>query len=537
MVFGCMRDCSLIRGASPPTLRPTARTALGFRRSLRRCSSPVSWRASGPARRGRSAAGRFRAPLPGRRPRPAGGRADDAGERPQHRHRRGAASRPPAASSWRPPGGSTRCVARSDADEYRGPRVADSSSQESRTAVEHLGVRTRSSAPACPSSPERRADAHARTSTAGAAPVNHGTVTFRLRQPLLRGRGRAAVAAGELAAEREVAASGFDLRQTVAQRVLTVASQYWMTGAAVRNLEVLRASEDELARAAGEHPQADRGGLSCRPPSWCNWRPTWCPRSRPASAASASCSRRARIWGGRSASMPERDRGPAPPRRSRSRPRVRTRCHSARRRRRFVAEALARRADLRAARERRRSLEILRRAAAERLEAAARPGGRAHLSGRLDGSDAGGFFSPLFRNVPGAWRHRRRCSLSWPPATIAPRASSCRRRAARRQSDLIVELLAKGDRSGRAGGARRRGAQHPAARQGAARRCACSSATVINEEKKLRAGSSTLLDVISQRDRLTSARQAEVSARARPGPLPPRAPLPRPGPCCGDASD
>ena len=34
----------------------------------------------------------------------------------------------------------------------------------------------------------------------------------------------------------------------------------------------------------------------------------------------------------------------------------------------------------------------------------------------------------------------------------------------------------------------------------------------MNEEKKLRAGSSTLLDVISQRDRLTSARQSQVSA-------------------------
>jgi outer membrane protein TolC len=35
---------------------------------------------------------------------------------------------------------------------------------------------------------------------------------------------------------------------------------------------------------------------------------------------------------------------------------------------------------------------------------------------------------------------------------------------------------------------------------------------VENEEKKLRAGTSTLIDVISQRDRLTSARQSRVSA-------------------------
>jgi outer membrane protein TolC len=36
---------------------------------------------------------------------------------------------------------------------------------------------------------------------------------------------------------------------------------------------------------------------------------------------------------------------------------------------------------------------------------------------------------------------------------------------------------------------------------------------VINEEKKLRAGTSTLIDLITQRDRLTSARQFEVSAQ------------------------
>ncbi len=36
--------------------------------------------------------------------------------------------------------------------------------------------------------------------------------------------------------------------------------------------------------------------------------------------------------------------------------------------------------------------------------------------------------------------------------------------------------------------------------------------TVLNEEKKLRAGSSTLINVLTQRDRLTAAREAQVSA-------------------------
>ena len=36
---------------------------------------------------------------------------------------------------------------------------------------------------------------------------------------------------------------------------------------------------------------------------------------------------------------------------------------------------------------------------------------------------------------------------------------------------------------------------------------------MTNEERKLRAGTSTLINVISQRDRLTAARQGEVSAQ------------------------
>ncbi|MFP5289360.1 MAG: TolC family protein, partial [Thermoanaerobaculia bacterium] len=36
---------------------------------------------------------------------------------------------------------------------------------------------------------------------------------------------------------------------------------------------------------------------------------------------------------------------------------------------------------------------------------------------------------------------------------------------------------------------------------------------VVNEEKKLRGGTSTLIDLIAQRDRLTAARQAEVTAQ------------------------
>ena len=73
--------------------------------------------------------------------------------------------------------------------------------------------------------------------------MNLGTLTFQIRQPLLRGRGRDAVQAAEHSAEREVAASGLDLRHTISQRLMVVVSQYWQVRAAESNLDVLRANE------------------------------------------------------------------------------------------------------------------------------------------------------------------------------------------------------------------------------------------------------------------------------------------------------
>ena len=76
--------------------------------------------------------------------------------------------------------------------------------------------------------------------------AEHGDESrFSFRQPLLRGRGRAAVQAEELSAEHEVAASGLDLRFTVVPAVQVVAAQYWQVRAAEHNLDVLRASETE----------------------------------------------------------------------------------------------------------------------------------------------------------------------------------------------------------------------------------------------------------------------------------------------------
>jgi len=335
-----------------------------------------------------------------------------------------------------------------------------------------------------------------------------GTVTFQLRQPLLRGRGREAVQAAELSAEREVVASGLDLRQAVSQRVLVVASQYWQVRAAEHNLEVLRASESssrELMEntrkliAADQVPAADLVQLE----------------------ASLAAAESARIGGERDLFTERQSLGreigldpgeiAALPLPSDPFPDIRPAAvPTAGESRAFIDLALRHRADLEAARQRQVETDLQRRAAENalkpQLDLVLAPG----YSGLSDGSSAGSFFSPLFRNVPGA-SSLLSLALSWPTLNQRALGALLQVDAARRQNALVVDLLAKGI-----------GADVPAALDAVGRDALrlekareavrLFERTFANEEKKLRAGTSTLLDLITQRDRLTAARQTEVAS-------------------------
>ena len=345
--------------------------------------------------------------------------------------------------------------------------------------------------------------------TAGTGAVNTGSIKFVIRQPLLRGRGRTSADAEELAAEREVAASGLDLRFTVAQRIQTVAAQYWAVESAARNLEVLRQTEEssrtlmENTRKlieADQVPAADLVQLE----------------------ANLAFTESARIGGERQLFLARQELGreigldaaeierlplPADPFPAIRFEAVPPPAEAGP----FIAEAVRLRADLRAARERQAGVEIRRTAAVNALKPQLDLLLTPSYSGLSSGADALNFFSPLYRNVPGAsasvglslslplWNHKAEGALAQVEASL-------------RQSALAVDLLVKGA-----------GANVPSALD-AVRRNALQleksrdavrlfERAVANEEKKLKGGSSTLLDVINQRDRLTSARQAEVSSQ------------------------
>lgn len=339
--------------------------------------------------------------------------------------------------------------------------------------------------------------------------VNTATVAFTFRQPLLRGKGKAATAAQELAAEREVAAAGLDLAHATAQRLVAVADQYWSFKAAAENLDILRESERssrELWQTTRRLVDADQTPAAELVQLEANLAAKEASRIGGETAlfkARQDLGREIGLDAAEIAALPLPAEpfptvppGDLPPPEAAGR---------------FVGQALARRADLQAARERLAESEIVVRAADNALQPQLDLVLTPSYSGLANGSGAGPFFSPLYHYVPGG-SVALGFELAWPILRSKERGALEQSRAARQINGLRVDLTAK-----------EIGADVPTAFDTvtrSARQLARSSdavrlfeSTVLNEEKKLRAGTSTLLNVITQRDRLTAARQGEVSAQ------------------------
>lgn len=343
----------------------------------------------------------------------------------------------------------------------------------------------------------------------GGEAVNLGTIGFTLRQPLLRDRGRAVVTASERSAQRLLSAADLDLRHRISERVRAVAAQYWSVVAAWENLEILRTTEASARSflesnrrlvAADVRPEASLVLLE----------------ADLADKESASLAGEQRLFEVRhnlalevglapwemgdlalpseplpdsaGAEVPNQD--PAPN---------------------LIAVALRRRADFRAARQRYESEEILLRAADNALKPQVDLVVQPSWTGLVEGDDFGALLASGVNNVPGV-SSSVSLVFSFPPANRLARGARVRSEANLRASELTLALLE-----------RRIGAAVPialdAVRQStlqlerAARAVELFERAVVNEEKKLQAGRSTLIDVINQRDRLTAARQTLVAAR------------------------
>jgi outer membrane protein TolC len=339
-------------------------------------------------------------------------------------------------------------------------------------------------------------------------PVNLGTVSLSLRQPLLRDRERGVVTATERAFEERRRAALEDQRHTLALRTREVVDRYWRAVAAMRNVEILKTSEAgsrqllETTRrlvAADVTPAAElvllEADLTAKEVA----------RMRGEGDRFAALQALGREIGLEAVAIralppPEED---FPDLASAAVPGEEGAA-------RFITLALARRDDLAASR-RRVAAEGMLTAAAEdalkpRLDLELTPS----YTGLAEGSGLGDLGSSLFDEVPGL-SATIGLTFVWPTFNREAEGRLLQAQAATRLTEQDRILLERGlgaDVPTALDGVRRSAAQL----EGARRSVELFERAVSNEEKKLQAGSSTLIDVISQRDRLTAARQSEVTA-------------------------
>jgi len=337
---------------------------------------------------------------------------------------------------------------------------------------------------------------------------NSSSLSVTFRQPLLRGRGEGINTAGERAAGREVLARLADLEQQIAVRLRTVASLYWSYHSAAVNLEILRDTEASSRRfldntrrlvAADLTPAADLVQLEADLLS--------------RELARRSGERRlllARQALGKEIGLDAVDiaglplpADPFPLIAPEKAPRLGDTA-------RWTALAEARRADLRAAKLRVDAGEInllfFENALRSRLDLVFTPS----YTNVQTGDGLGDFFAPIYRDIPGL---AATLGLSW---SFAPRHRRDAGNLEVQRAALVQDRLALRSVSLQIGAAVLSAIDGIAfnAEQVASSRAALElfRKALENEEKKLRAGSSTLIDVINQQDRLIAARQRVVDA-------------------------
>lgn len=394
-------------------------------------------------------------------------------------------------------------VAEVTASEAKSP-LSESSRSETTTVLSSVGLtqELRSGLSLEPDFELRRTDD-------GTGAINMATVSFTLRQPLLRGRGREVVAAGEMAAERQVEASRLDLEHQIAERLLAVVTQYWTVKAAWLNLEVLRTTEArsrELLETTRRLIEADVTPAA----EMVQLEADLTSREVSRIAGEQSLFRATQSLGREIGLDPQEIRELALPiedfpflKPGAISPEADTD--------ELIERALERRADLLAARQRLDATRILLGAADNALKPQLDLVLTPSYSGLTEGEDVGEYFSPVFQNIPGLSTSLG-LRLTWPTLNRRAEGDKIQAQASALQSERAVDLVAISI-----------GAEVPTAldavRQGAEQLDKITQAVgffekaVDNEIKKLRAGTSTLIDVLSQRDRLTAVRQQRVSVQ------------------------
>lgn len=342
------------------------------------------------------------------------------------------------------------------------------------------------------------------------APARAGA-TFSIQLPLLRGRGKEVVAANETAARRDLESSILDLHQATAQSILNTTLAYWNYVAAKKDLDILRESESranilvketQTLIEADEIPAADLTQLL-------------------ANLAIKTASRiqaeqrlfEARQNLGIEMGLPFQDIS-ALPLPSDEFPKINkevlpesTAIQF------FIDQALNRRADLLALKQRQKSLEVLTVAARNGLKPQLDLSVDIGYAGLEEGGGLGDFFRSFARNTAGL-NVSATLGYDWPVQNNSAQGLLVQQEAVLQQLTIQIHDLARRISSGVAVAIAdlRNSSAELQKSQEAIR---LFQITVDNEKQKLRLGTSTLIDVISFEDRLTDALRQNISEYLR----------------------
>ena len=341
----------------------------------------------------------------------------------------------------------------------------------------------------------------------GSPDTSTATVAFTFRQPLLRGRDQGVVTAERQAAEQELEAARLDWIHLISERIQLLVSSYWQARAAMLDLEIQRGTEDrsrELLETTRRLVEADvtpaadliqlEADLVFREASRIDSERAFFARLQTLGSVIGLSPEEIAELG-----LPMDHFPTVPAEQIPGSDRA------------YLAEAWSNRTDLAA--------EMQRLAAAQTRLRQAEDGVKSRLdlvltpsyTGLVEDNGFGDALSALSDNVPGLSAEFG-LTYSFPIGRRAAMGALIRSQESVEQQTLALEAQKISI-----------GASVPtsldAVRQNALRSQKLEHAvglfrkTLQNEEKKLRAGSSILIDVLNQRDRLTSAEQRLVSAR------------------------
>lgn len=345
------------------------------------------------------------------------------------------------------------------------------------------------------------------TQEQGNPDTSTATVAFTFRQPLLRGRDQGVVTADRRAAEQELEAARLDWIHLISERIQLLVSTYWEARAAMLDLEIQRGTEDrsrELLETTRRLVEADvtpaadliqlEADLVFREASRIDSERSFFARLQTLGSVIGLNPEEIASLGLPADEFPTvaADEIPGSDRA-------------------YLAEAWSHRTDLAA--------EMQRLSASQTRLQQAEDGVKSRLdlvltpsyTGLVEDNGFGDAFNALSDNIPGLSAEFG-LTYSLPIGRRAAMGALIRSQESVTQQSLLLETQRISI-----------GASVPtsldAVRKNARRSQKLEHAvglfrqTLQNEEKKLRAGSSILIDVLNQRDRLTSAEQRLVSAR------------------------